>query len=142
MDETTIKLRVRYAETDQMGRAHHAHHLVWAEAGRTAWLRERGTSYAELERRGVYLPVSRVEVDYRRGVGFDQVVRVATWPEAVRSRRITFGYRITGGGDDDLVAELVTDLVCVDAERRVRRIPDDVLRTLAGDGTGDDPDRA
>lgn len=139
MDETTIQLRVRYAETDQMGHAHHAHHLVWAEAGRTAWLRDRGTSYAELERRGVYLPVSRVEVDYRRGVGFDQVVRVATWPEAVRSRRVTFGYRITRGPDGDVVAELVTDLVCMDAERRVRRLPDDVRRRLTGDGGGDGP---
>ena len=129
MDSTAVEVRVRYAETDQMGRAHHVHHLVWCEAARTAWLRERGASYAELESRGVLLPVSRVSVDYRRPVRYDETVRVETWPEAVRSRSVTFRYALRRPPDGELLAEAETELVCVDGEDRIRRMPDD-LRTL------------
>lgn len=136
MDETSVEFRVRYAETDQMGRAHHANYLVWAEAGRTAWMRERGLSYAELEDRGVYLPVSRVEVDYRSGVRYDETVRVTCWPESVKSRRVTFRYEVTRPGDGGTVARVVTDLVCMDGGQRVRRLPDDVRAALSGEAGG------
>lgn len=130
MEVSSIEVRVRYAETDQMGRAHHAHHLVWCEAGRTAWLRERGASYRELEERGIFLPVSRVEVDYRQAVGYDDVVRVETWPDSVRSRSVTFRYVLRRAEDGKLVAEAETELVCMDGEGRVRRLPDDLRRAL------------
>lgn len=134
MDDSTVELRVRYAETDRMGRAHHAVHLVWAEAGRTSWMRERGISYADLEDRGVFLPVSRVEVDYRGGVGYDETVRVRCWPAAVRSRRVTFGYDFARAPDGETVARAETDLVCMDGEERVRRLPDDLRKVLSGAG--------
>lgn len=134
MDESTVELRVRYAETDRMGRAHHAVHLVWAEAGRTSWMRDRGISYADLEDRGVYLPVSRAEVDYRDGVGYDEAVRVRCWPASVRSRRVTFGYAFERAADGGTVARAEIDLVCVDDEGRVRRLPDDVRAVLADGG--------
>lgn len=132
MDESTVELRVRYAETDRMGRAHHAVHLVWAEAGRTSWMRERGISYADLEDRGVFLPVSRAEVDYRAGVGYDETVRVRCWPASVRSRRVTFGYDFERAGDGGTVARAEVDLVCMDGDGRVRRLPDDVRAVLDG----------
>jgi len=90
----TTEVRVRYAETDQMGRAHHRHYLVWCELGRTALMRERGVSYAELERGGLWLPVSRVEVEYRIPVEYDELIRIHTRVERVRSREIVFAYRI------------------------------------------------
>lgn len=130
MDSTTVEVRVRYAETDQMGRAHHVHHLVWCEAARTAWLRMRGATYAELEARGVLLPVSRAAVDYRRPVRYDETVRVETWPETVRSRSVTFRYALRRGSDGELVAEAETELVCVDAEERIRRMPEDLRAVL------------
>lgn len=136
MDQTSIELRVRYAETDQMGRAHHMYHLVWAEAARTGWLEERGASYADLESRGVFLPVSRVGVDYRRPVRYGDTVRVRTWPSEVGSRRVTFRYTITRVSDGECVAEAETDLVCMDGEQRVRRLPDRLRATLEGRGTG------
>lgn len=134
MDESTVELRVRYAETDRMGRAHHAVHLVWAEAGRTSWMRDRGIDYAELEDRGVYLPVSRVEVDYRGGVGYDEAVRVRCWPDSVGSRRVTFGYDFERADDGETVARAEIDLVCVGDDGRVRRLPDDVRGVLDGGG--------
>src|SRR5215203_5845861 len=59
------RLRVRYAETDQMGVVHHANYLLYVEEARTRLMSERGCSYAELERAGWGLPVRRVEVRYR-----------------------------------------------------------------------------
>ncbi len=130
MDASAVEIRVRYAETDRMGRAHHTHHLTWCESARTAWLRERGVSYGDLEDAGVYLPVSRVEVDYRRPVGYDEVVRVEAWPERARSRSVTFRYSLTRSGSDTLLAEAGTRLICVDGEGRVRRIPASVREAL------------
>lgn len=114
-----------------MGRAHHTHHLVWCEAGRTAWLEEKGASYAELESRGVFLPVSRVAVDYRNPVGYDEEVLVVTRLSAVRSRSVTFTYTLRRASDDSLVARAETDLVCVDERGAVRRLPPG-LRELLG----------
>ena len=128
--EGVVEIRVRYAETDQMGRAHHSHHLVWCELGRTALMRDRGLPYSELERRGIYLPVSRAEVEYRRPVGYDDRVRIHTRVEAIRSRSVTFAYRILGAKEDGVVARARTDLMCTDGEGRPVRMPDDVRRAL------------
>lgn len=130
MDVSVVEIRVRYAETDRMGRAHHSHHLTWCEAARTAWLRDRGVAYAELEEAGVFLPVSRVEVDYRRPAGYDEIVRVEAWPSRSRSRSVTFRYSITHAGSEEVLAEAETRLICVDADGQVRRLPPTVRETL------------
>ena len=129
--EESIEIRVRYAETDQMGRAHHSHYLVWCEAARTAFMRERGVSYARLEEAGILLPVSRVEVEYRRGVGYDARVRIETRVEAVRSRAVVFGYRVSSVEDDATLARATTELVCTDDRGKPRRLPEDVRAALA-----------
>lgn len=124
-------MRVRYAETDRMGRAHHAHYAVWCEVGRTDLMRRAGTGYGDLEERGIYFPVSELELSYRAAAEYEDVIRVTTRVERLRSRAVTFAYdlhRMPGG---ELLAEGRTELVCVDAEGRLRRIPDDVARPLA-----------
>ncbi len=130
MNTSAIRLRVRYGETDQMGRAHHSHFLMWCEEGRTHWLRERGASYAELEREGVLLPVSRVNVSYREPARYEEEIEVVTWVEEVRSRSVTFAYRILRAGDGPLLAEAWTELVCMDASGRVRRLPQELRQRL------------
>ena len=117
-----------------MGRAHHRHYLVWCELGRTALMREHGVSYAELERRGVMLPVSRVEVDYRAPAGYDEAVRVHTWLDRVRSREVVFAYHITRTdetGVETTLARARTTLVCTDANGRPCRLPDALRHRLA-----------
>jgi len=126
----TTEVRVRYAETDQMGRAHHRHYLVWCELGRTALMRERGVSYAELERGGLWLPVSRVEVEYRIPVEYDELIRIHTRVERVRSREIVFAYRIARASDDATLARARTALVCTDSRGRPHRFPAAVKRQL------------
>lgn len=125
-----VDIRVRYAETDQMGRAHHRHYLVWCELGRTALMREEGISYAALERDGVLLPVARVELEYRAAVFYDELVRIHTRVERVRSRSVVFSYRLTRGGDETTVARARITLASADREGRPRRLPDEVRDAL------------
>ena len=124
-----VEVKVRYAETDQMGRAHHGVYVVWCELGRTEMMRERGVSYAEMERNGVLLPVTRLEVEYRAAAYYEETVRIETKVHEVRSRSVAFAYRIIGP-DERLLARARTDLACIDSEGRTRRIPQQVREAL------------
>ncbi|HKK07578.1 MAG TPA: thioesterase family protein [Gemmatimonadota bacterium] len=139
MSTSTIRLRVRYGETDQMGRAHHSHYLLWCEEGRTAWLRERGASYRELEEEGVLLPVSRVAVSYREPAGYEEEIDVETRVAGVRSRSITFVYRVRRASDGAVLADASTELVCMDRDGRVRRLPAELREALEGAASGEWP---
>jgi acyl-CoA thioester hydrolase len=125
----TVEVTVRYAETDQMGRAHHGVYVVWCELGRTSMMRERGVSYAEIERSGVLLPVTRLEVEYRAAAYYEETVRIETRVESARSRSVRFAYEIIGPGER-LLARARTDLACIDGEGRTRRIPQEVREAL------------
>lgn len=125
-----VETRVRYAETDQMGRAYHSHYIVWCEMGRTALMREHGVSYSELESQGVLLPVARVEVEYRVPLSYDDAVRVDTRITSVRSRSVTFEYEVYRSRDEALVARALTMLVCMDEDGKTRRIPEQVMEAL------------
>ena len=127
-----MEVRVRYAETDQMGRAYHAHYVVWCEVGRTDLMRGLGTSYGELEERGVYLPVSNLEVSFRRAAEYEDRVRITTDVETVRSRSVTFDYELHRLPDGELLARARTELVCVNGDGAPRRLPDGVLELLRG----------
>lgn len=127
-----VELRVRYAETDQMGLAHHRHYLAWCELGRTALMRERGMPYGELERRGILLPVTRAVLEYRDGARFDERVRVETRIERVRSRGVSFRYLVLRVEDGAVLARVRTELVCTDRSGRSRRLPADLRAALSG----------
>ena len=142
---SVTEVRVRYAESDQMGRAHHMAYVAWMELGRTELMRQNGLSYAAMERRGVLLPVVRLEIDYLRAVSYEELLEVHTRLAEVRSRRVRFEYRIVAEDDGRLVAEGVTVLVCMGPDGRPRRLPDDVRRSLtelvdAGSGEGGSED--
>lgn len=128
---SVTEVRVRYAETDQMGRAHHMAYVAWFELARTELMRLNGMSYADMERRGVLLPVVRLEVDYLKGVAYEDVVDVHTTVTEVRSRRVRFAYRVVSREDDLVVAEAMSVLICMDRDGRPRRFPDDVRGALA-----------
>lgn len=127
---SVTEVRVRYAETDQMGRAHHGAYITWFELGRTEMMRQHGVSYAELERRGVLLPVVRLEVDYLAAVAYEELLEVHTRLAEVRSRRVRFAYRVVNA-DGRTAAEGATVLVCMGPDGRPRRLPDDVRDALA-----------
>jgi acyl-CoA thioester hydrolase len=128
----SIRLRVRYAETDQMGRAHHMQYLAWFELGRTELIRAAGMVYADMEKQGILLPVAHAEVEYRRGVGYDELVEIETRVSDVRSRSVTFAYRALRAADGEVLATGTTRLVCTDSEGRPRRIPAPIAEMLIG----------
>jgi acyl-CoA thioester hydrolase len=106
-------LRVRYAETDQMGVVHHAVYPVWFELGRSALSRACGLPYAEWESQGVFLMVAELSCVFRRPARYDQEVTVWTRVAEVVSRRVVFEYRVTGP-DGTLLAEGATRHLVVD----------------------------
>lgn len=87
-------LRVRYAETDAAGIAHHAAYVAWLECGRVEWLRDQGISYAALEREGYHLPVVALDVRYVTPARFDDRLVVRTGVADARSREVRFVYEI------------------------------------------------
>jgi acyl-CoA thioester hydrolase len=130
---TAIEFRVRYAETDQMGVVYHANYLVWCEIGRTELIRRRGSSYAELEAEGVLLAVSEAKLRFHASARYDDVVRVETWVEEVRSRGVTFGYLISRVEGDE-VSRLVTattSLVALGRDARPRKLPVELIAFLS-----------
>jgi acyl-CoA thioester hydrolase len=132
---STTELRVRYAETDQMGVVYHSNYLIWCEIGRTDYIRELGTPYAELERNGVALAVSEASLRCHAPARYDDVVRVETSLTEVRSRTVTFDYVIAHAGTGARLASARTILVSLDREGRVAALPPDV-RAFLSNGVG------
>jgi len=122
-------LRVRYSETDQMRIVYHAHYLVWFEIGRTEWCRAAGIPYAEMERAGLFIPVTRVEASFRRRSSYDDAVRIQTRMSELSSRGCAFAYAVRGEGDE-LLAEGATRHVFTDPSGRPRRSPGEILDVL------------
>ena len=122
-------IRVRYAETDKMGVAHHSSYLLWFELGRTGLLREAGHSYRDLEAAGAMLPVVEYGAQFLMGAHYDDELAVETTIREARSRVITFDYRVHRG--NELIAHGFTRHVWVDANNHARRLPDGVQDAIA-----------
>ena len=125
MLESTIEFRARYSETDQMGVIHHRHYLAWCEMGRTELIRQLGSSYAELESRGIFLAVSEIRFSYRASARYDDLVRVRTTLEKLRSRGVRFSYLVESAETSAVLVRAETDHVCLDVEGSPRKLPAD-----------------
>nr|WP_295973639.1 thioesterase family protein [uncultured Bacillus sp.] len=94
MLQSTKKIEVRYAETDQMGVVYHANYLVWMELGRTTLIKDLGFSYAQIEKDGIISPVLDIQVSYKRPLRYGEKAVIKTWIEEYDGIRITYGYEI------------------------------------------------
>ena len=130
MNVSELEIRVRYAETDQMGVAHHASYLVWFEAGRTEFIRSRGRSYAQIEAAGWLLVVVEARCRYLRPARYDDVLNVRTRLGAIGPATLAFDYEVVRNADGMVVAQGTTVHAAVDRTGRPRRIPDDIRRLL------------
>lgn len=119
----TTSIRVRYPEVDRMGVAHHSHHLVWFEIGRTELMRDAGLTYAEVEDDGVLLPVIEARCRYLAPVRYDERLTVHTGLEPMRGARVRFIYRIERDEDGVVVATGSTTHAATDRGGRPRRLP-------------------
>ena len=128
------EVRVRYAETDQMGIAHHANYLIWFEAGRSELCRARGFSYKEMEDEAdALMVVAESYCRYKSPAYYEDVLTIRTKVGEVRSRSIRFFYEIRRASDDMLIAEGETLHLVTDKDKKVRTLPD-VYRDRLVDG--------
>jgi acyl-CoA thioester hydrolase len=132
-DLVDVDIRVRYAETDQMGVAYYANYLVWFEVGRSEFCRERGFRYADLEAFGYKLVVIDAHCRYRNSARYDETVIVRTRLKEANKRMITFGYQVLRRGQkEEVIAEGETRHICVDTSGKTRSLPEKFLVCLAG----------
>jgi acyl-CoA thioester hydrolase len=131
MPTTTTRLRVRYAETDQMGVAYYANYLVWFEVARTDFLRQFGWTYREMEAGGVFLPVIEAHCEYRRPARYDDELIVETSGRLVSKVRLTFEYVVRVAGQTDVVATGYTAHAATDPAGKPCRLPARVHEVFA-----------
>jgi len=120
-------LRVRYAETDQMGVVYYANYFVWCEIGRVEFFRQLGYDYKQMELEDdCHLPVVEANCRYRAPARYDDEVVIETSVIALRSSFVKFSYRILRSQSDgeQLLAEAETLHVSVDKSMRKRPLPE------------------
>jgi acyl-CoA thioester hydrolase len=118
-------LRVRYAETDQMGVVYHANYLIWMEIGRVELVRSRGFNYKDLEEgEGLFLAVVEANCRYLHPARYDQQIVVHTRIVASNPRVVQFGYEIRCGESGRMLASGFTRHVWLNREWRPVRLPE------------------
>ena len=123
----TYFVRVRYADTDQMGVVYHARYLEWFEAARTEMLREMGMVYKQLEQSGIYMPVVEAYCRYRKPVKYDELVRVRTALGDISRSKIRLDYEVQGEKDETVRVEGYTVHCFMDESGKPRRASQELL---------------
>jgi acyl-CoA thioester hydrolase len=138
------EVRVRYAETDRMGIAHHANYLIWFEAARSELCRARGFSYSDMEERdNSFMVVAETYCRHKSPAFYDDLVVIRTKVGEVRSRSLSFVYEVVRPADGTLIAEGETLHVVTDRDKRVKRLPEIYReRFLSGDAMAFPADQA
>jgi len=124
MQSAETRIRVRYAETDQMGVVYYANYLVWMEVGRGAWCKSRGFEYKQMELEdGVILAVAEAHCRYASPARFDDEVVVRTWVEEANARIVRFAYEMVLAEDGRKLATGETKHIFLSRDLRPCRVP-------------------
>ncbi len=123
---TASRVRVRYAETDQMGVVYYANYFVWFEVGRSDLLRHSGWSYREMETEGFSLPVVEAHCQYRQSARYDDDLQIETEGTLLSPVRVRFDYRVVRPGDAQPLASGHTIHASLDQNGKPRRLPERV----------------
>ena len=119
------RVRVRYAETDQMGVAYHSNFLIWFEVGRVELLRQIGFDYKDMEAKdGCFIAVVDARCRYKAPARYDDELLVRTHLTNVRGSLIHFRYEVLRAGDSTLLAEGETVHIVTDSDMKRRTLPD------------------
>ncbi len=119
-----------YADTDRMGVVYHGTYFRWFEAGRAHFMRQRGASYAEVEKGGVFLPIVEAHAEYLRPARYDDVLKVEAWVSALGRAQLSFAYRIFCNGQE--LVQGYTRHAAVNRKGRPVRLPVDIKEALSG----------
>lgn len=124
MIKTETTLRVRYAETDQMGYVYYGNYAQYYEVGRVEAMRSLGFSYKEMEERGILMPVINLNVNYKKPALYDDEVKIVTMVKTLPNVRITFEYECYNQLNELLNTGSVT-LVFIDKLKNKLTMPPD-----------------
>jgi acyl-CoA thioester hydrolase len=122
---TEARLRVRYAETDQMGVVYYANYYIWMEVARVQLCKDCGFDYRDMEQKdGILMAVAESGCRYRSPAHFDDEIVVKTWIDQANPRTVTISYEMRVAGADRLLATGQTRHVFVNREMRSTRLPE------------------
>jgi acyl-CoA thioester hydrolase len=125
IDTHQMQIRVRYCEVDQMGFLHHANYFNYFEMGRTELFRAAGGNYAELESRGFFLVIVKVECQYKASARYDDVLTLTTRLVRATGAKLEHEYEVHRHGE--LLTFGRSILACVNRQGQVQRIDDALL---------------
>ena len=129
-NKTTI--RVRYAETDQMGVVYHANYFVWFEIGRVELFRQMGFAYRDMEADDqCFIAVVDARCRFKAPARYDDEIRIETSFKNVRESLIHFVYTATRVSDGTLLAEGETTHIVTDAQMKKRALPEKYREVFA-----------
>jgi acyl-CoA thioester hydrolase len=134
--ETAV--RVRYAETDQMGVVYHANYFTWFEVGRVEWCRQNGFEYKKMEiEDDSFIVVAEARCRYKRPARFDDLLTVRTRVEESKRRTVKFAYEIVDQASGEVIAIGDTVHVICDKLGRPKSLPEKYRQYFAvnSDGT-------
>ena len=129
MKTFSVKIKVRYCETDQMGLVHHGSYVNYFEEARIAWISNLGFSYSEMENSGIILPVSKLSVNYLRPVYFDDNLVVNVELAEVPTSRLIFNYTIKNNDEVVVIGTTVLAFLKKETKKPVR-CPDYILEKV------------
>ena len=125
------RIRVRYAETDQMGIVYHSNHFIWFEVGRVELLRQLGFTYKEMEKEDdCHIAVVDARCRYKAPVLYDDEVLVRTYLRNVREKLLHFGYELVRAGTGELLAEGETTHIVADSQMKPRSLPEKYMKAF------------
>jgi acyl-CoA thioester hydrolase len=125
------KLRVRYAETDQMGVVYHSNFVIWFEVGRVELLRQLGFQYRDMEQQDdCHIPVVDLRVRYKVPAQYDEEIVIRTEIRNVRSSLLHFTYEVFRESDRTLLATGETMHIIVDKQLKRRSLPEKYLQAF------------
>ena len=127
MPTSSTTLRVRYAETDQMGVVYYANYFVWFEVARTDLLRALGCTYREMEDEGVMLSVIEAQCEYRRPARYDEEIEIRTEGRMCSPVRMEFAYQVVLKASSEIAASGRTVHAALGRDGRPCRLPQRIV---------------
>lgn len=130
MKKHITNIKVRYAETDQMGIVHHSNYAQYFELARIEWLDNLGFSYKKMEEEGVGLPVYDMNISFKKPAHFDEILQIETSLVQKPTAKIIFRYIIRNAANE-VLTEATTTLVFINQKtQRPMRCPQYILEKL------------
>ena len=126
-------VRVRYAETDQMGVVYHGNYFTWFEVGRVEWCRQNGFEYKQMEAEDdSFIVVAEAHCRYKRSARFDDLLTVRTRITDSKRRVLKFGYEIVNQDGEQIATGETVHVIC-DRQGRPKSLPEKYRRIFAID---------